>query len=148
MQQLRELKIHELSELAAIDARANATPWSLFNYQQSAEDPNHIILGLFVDEILCGACVYSQVLDQAEILQLCVRYEYQRQGYGYTILNNVCNELKKYAASQIFLEVMVGNETAINLYQKLGFNVINTRKNYYNVNGKYKDALIMAREMI
>ena len=148
MQQLRELKSHELAELAALDARANATPWSLFNYQQSADDPNHIICGLFVNNTLCGACVYSQVLDQAEILQLCVAYEYQRQGYGYTLLNSVCAELKKYAASQIFLEVMVGNDAAINLYQKLGFNVINTRKNYYKVNGKYKDALIMARELI
>ncbi|RTL11996.1 MAG: ribosomal-protein-alanine N-acetyltransferase [Neisseriaceae bacterium] len=148
MQQLRELKINELSELAAMDARTNATPWSLFNYQQSAEDPTHNILGLFVDDILCGACVYSQVLDQAEILQLCVGYEHQRKGYGYLLLDSVCTELKKYAASQIFLEVMVGNISAINLYQKLGFNVINTRKNYYNVNGKYKDALIMARELV
>ncbi|MDQ5948671.1 MAG: [ribosomal protein S18]-alanine N-acetyltransferase [Pseudomonadota bacterium] len=42
---------------------------------------------------------------------------------------------------------MVGNLAAINLYHKIGFNVISTRKNYYNVNGKYIDALVMAKQL-
>lgn len=146
---LRPVSENELAELTNIDARANRSPWSLFSYQQALQQPNQKIIGAYDDSPgeLLGACVYSQVLDEGEILQLCIRYEKQRNGYAYQLLNQICNDLQTQQISQIFLEVMVGNLPAINLYQKLGFNVISTRKHYYNVNDKYIDALVMAKQL-
>ena len=34
----------QLTELAALDAKTNKSPWSLFNYQQSYHDENHQII--------------------------------------------------------------------------------------------------------
>lgn len=145
---LRQVLESELSELANIDAQANRSPWSLPSYQQAAQQENQKIIGAYATTgQLLGACVYSQVLDEGEILQLCIRSEKQRNGYAYQLLNQICIDLQSQQISQLFLEVMVGNLPAINLYQKLGFNIISTRKNYYNVNGKYIDALIMAKQL-
>lgn len=138
----------ELIELASLDARANLSPWSLFSYKQAYQQASQKIIGAYdLTGELLGACVYSQVLDESEILQLCIRYEKQRNGYAYQLLNQICYDLQTQQITQIFLEVMVGNQPAINLYQKLGFNVIGTRKNYYNVDGKYIDALMMAKQL-
>jgi ribosomal-protein-alanine N-acetyltransferase len=120
----------------------------LFNYQQSYNDDTHTILGIYEDSrLLLGACVYSQVLDESEILQICIRYEKQGNGHGQRLLSKVMDELREAGIGQLFLEVMVGNSTALKLYQKLGFNVIGNRKNYYHVNGKFIDALLMAVEL-
>lgn len=145
---LRIISDNELKELAMLDAKANLSPWSLFNYQASAKNPQHVLLGAFSEnDLLLGACVYSKVLDEAEILQLVIRYEKQRNGYAYKLLDYICGQLKAESVSQVFLEVMVGNTPAISLYHKLGFNVISTRKNYYKVADKDVDALLMAYEL-
>lgn len=47
--------------------------------------------------------------------------------------------------TRIELEVYVDNEVAISLYRKFGFEVEGTSKNYAFKNGKYVDALFMAR---
>jgi ribosomal-protein-alanine N-acetyltransferase len=144
----RQLEKSELAELATLDAGTNRSPWSLFNYQQSYNDDTHTILGIYEDSrLLLGACVYSQVLDESEILQICIRYEKQGNGHGQRLLSKVMDELREAGIGQLFLEVMVGNSTALKLYQKLGFNVIGNRKNYYHVNGKFIDALLMAVEL-
>lgn len=138
----------ELDEIAALDAQVNRSAWSLFNYQQSAQDDNHQILGAYdEDDQIIGVCVFSRVLDEAEILQIFVRHEKQRNGYATILLEQVCQLLQIQQVNQIFLEVMVGNTSAINLYEKLGFNVIGNRKNYYKVDGKYIDALLMAKQL-
>jgi L-phenylalanine/L-methionine N-acetyltransferase len=47
--------------------------------------------------------------------------------------------------TRIELEVYVDNEAAISLYKKFGFEVEGTSRNYAFKNGKYIDALLMAR---
>ncbi|RTL00856.1 MAG: ribosomal-protein-alanine N-acetyltransferase [Proteobacteria bacterium] len=143
-----ELEAKDLPHVQQIDKAANLTPWTLHNYQQSLEDPNHYLLGLVNDnDELIATCVYSLVMDEAEILQLVVDKNFQGNGYGYLLLKQVCNILSQ-TATQLFLEVRVGNTTAINLYHKLGFNIVGKRKNYYHVNGKYVDAILMAKTFL
>lgn len=143
-----KLEAKDLPHVQQIDQAANLTPWTLHNYQQSLEDPNHYLLGLVDDnDELIATCVYSLVMDEAEILQLVVDKNFQGNGYGYLLLKQVCNILSQ-TATQLFLEVRVGNTTAINLYHKLGFNIVGKRKNYYHVNGKYVDAILMAKTFL
>ncbi len=138
----------ELAAIASLDAQVNRSPWSLFNYQQSAQDENHQIIGAYDDtDNIIGICVFSKALDEAEILQIFIRYEKQRNGFGTILLSEILNLLQSQQIAQVFLEVMVGNNPAIQLYQKLGFNIIGTRKNYYKVDGKYIDALLMAKQL-
>lgn len=137
----------DLPIVQQLDKMANFTPWTLHNYQQSLDDPNHYLIGLWNDKQLIGTCVYSVVMDEAEILQIVIDKSFQGNGYGYLLLKHVCDILAP-TASQLFLEVRVGNTNAINLYHKLGFNIVGKRKNYYLVDGKYFDAILMAKTFL
>lgn len=135
----------ELAVLAEIDKAANKSPWTLHSYQESFNDSNHHFVCLRNDNEIIGCCVYSMVLTEAEILQLVISKSQQNNGYGYLLFKHVCDILNSKNIEQVFLEVMVGNTSAINLYHKLGFNIVGNRKNYYHIDGKYIDALLMAK---
>jgi ribosomal-protein-alanine N-acetyltransferase len=47
----------------------------------------------------------------------------------------------------MFLEVRPSNEAARRLYDKLGFNEIGTRHNYYPAAQGREDALILAKQL-
>ena len=143
---IRNIQANELSELVKIDHKANLTPWSQLNYEESFVDCNHTLLGIFLnDTTIIGVCVYSQILDEAEILQFVIAKEYQRQGYAKILLEEVSKQLFSTHIKQIFLEVCINNHPAIALYDKLGFNQAGLRKNYYKIGTQRYDALIMGK---
>ena len=80
---------------------------------------------------------------EADVLTVAVLPEYARQG----IATHFMGELEKWsqskAASAMMLEVGTENAGAIALYEKLGYQNIATRKNYY---GQGQDAFVMRKE--
>ena len=80
---------------------------------------------------------------EADVLTVAVLPEYARQG----IATHFMNELEKWSQSKqalaMMLEVGVENASAIALYEKLGYQTIATRKNYY---GPGLDAFVMRKE--
>ena len=80
---------------------------------------------------------------EADVLTVAVLPEYARQG----IATHFMNELEKWSkgkqALAMMLEVGVENSGAIALYEKLGYQTIATRKNYY---GPGLDAFVMRKE--
>jgi ribosomal-protein-alanine N-acetyltransferase len=80
---------------------------------------------------------------EADVLTVAVLPEYARQG----IATHFMNELEKWSqgkeALAMMLEVGVENTSAIALYEKLGYQTITTRKNYY---GQGLDAFVMRKE--
>jgi ribosomal-protein-alanine N-acetyltransferase len=145
---IKPLSSSELDLAAALDCQVNHTPWSQYSYHEAFNNPQQVLWGAYDESgMLCGVCVFSQVLDEAEILQLWVRIEKLRQGIGRYLLQQVITELQTQAVRSLFLEVMLANLPAINLYSSLGFNVIGKRKGYYKINGKLVDALVMAADL-
>lgn len=51
-------------------------------------------------------------------------------------------------AKQLFLEVRASNKVAMTLYQKMGFNEMGVRKNYYPANNNREDAYLFAMEIV
>ena len=80
---------------------------------------------------------------EADVLTVAVLPEYARRG----IATHFMDELEKWSlekkASAMMLEVGTENTGAIALYEKLGYQIIATRKNYY---GQGLDAFVMRKE--
>jgi len=91
--------------------------------------------------VILGYCIIRIVCNEANIINMAIKSSRQREGLGAFLLGYVLNQLP--INSSAFLEVKEGNLSAINLYKRLGFNVINLRKNYYKDG---KTALIMRLE--
>ena len=79
--------------------------------------------------VILGYCMMRIFYNEANITNMAIKSSRQREGLGLFLLGHVLNQLP--IKSSVFLEVKEGNLPAINLYQRLGFKVINLRKNYY-----------------
>ena len=86
-----------------------------------------------VENTVVGFCVTREIAPptaeepaEREILNIAVHAQFRRQGIATTLLNNELNRLATY-----FLEVRESNYSGRQLYEKLGFRAIATRKQYY-----------------
>lgn len=83
-------------------------------------------------------------VDESHLLNITVNPELQRQGLAKQMMHRLFLISRINHAKQMILEVRASNEPAINLYQKLGFKTIGTRKNYYQYNGIKEHAIVMS----
>ena len=83
------------------------------------------------------------VRDEVEIISILIDKKFRQGGIGKGLLNKLLNIALKKKIHNIFLEVSVENQIAINLYKKFNFTKVGKRKNYYFQNGRYIDADIM-----
>ncbi len=118
-------------------------------------------IGIMTDCIKCGYhcyvyeqqgeirayLIYSTVLDELHLLNICIAPEYQNQGYGCQLLHWLLIQAKKTASKTLYLEVRVSNHAAIHLYHKLGFNELGLRENYYPAKKGKEDAQLFAYEL-
>lgn len=88
-----------------------------------------------------GFCSYL-VTDDAELLFVCTHPSFRRQGIATALLSRTMDKLPERINS-IVLEVRSKNEGAISLYEKLGFEKLGIRKNFYSTPAD--DAVVMER---
>ena len=86
-----------------------------------------------------GFCSYL-VTDDAELQFICTHQMYRRQGICSKLLTETIGKLPPHINS-IVLEVRSQNDEAIQLYKKLGFQYLGTRRNFYTT--PIDDALVM-----
>jgi ribosomal-protein-alanine N-acetyltransferase len=91
-----------------------------------------------------GFCAFWLVFDEIHINNLALRPGYRGQGYGTALLHHVLLEARRLGARRATLEVRAGNAGALRLYERLGFYVAGTRRNYYT--NPVEDALILWRD--
>lgn len=89
---------------------------------------------------IIGYINISILVDNIDINSIVIKKEYQRKGLATYLLEYIFNLYKEQHIDKILLEVRASNIAAQNLYIKLGFKKINTRKKYYPDN--FEDAYI------
>jgi len=78
---------------------------------------------------LLGYALSHDILDEIHIMQIAVHPQYQRQGIGSQLTQNLLHD--KSEQTLVLLEVRASNVAAQILYQGLGFQHIGHRKAYY-----------------
>ena len=84
------------------------------------------------------------VMDESDMMNVAVHPDYRKQGIATALIVGLVEELRKRGSRCLTLEVRASNENAISVYQKLQFQEVGRRKNYYR-NPK-EDALILRKE--
>ena len=152
---IRPMVDADVPVIMKIEERAYPFPWTA---------------GIFRDCIRAGHCCYvlernaddqfpggviktvayvvmSIGAGEAHILNICVRPEDRGAGYGRALMDKMMALARQLRADMMFLEVRPSNEDARRLYDKLGFNEIGTRTNYYPAAQGREDALILAKQL-
>jgi ribosomal-protein-alanine N-acetyltransferase len=89
--------------------------------------------------------IWSSVLDEAHLLNICVAAELRRYGLGQKLLTELCHQAAARGVLNLFLEVRHSNRAAMTLYQQNGFCEVGIRRRYYPTVKGHEDALIMAK---
>lgn len=99
-----------------------------------------------------GYIIFYGTIENTDIFEIAILKSCQNKGFGKILLENSIKELFfskikndssdeiNFFGEDIFLEVYEKNLFAIKLYEKIGFEKISVRKNYY---GQNKNAIIM-----
>ncbi len=123
------------------------SPWSTAQFKEEfagipttrfmsvAEDGNTIVGN-------CGVFVPAPGIE-ADILTVAVLPAYRRQGIAKEFMRQIEEYAVQRQASAMMLEVELSNESAIKLYESLGYMKISVRMDYY---GPGKDAHVMRKE--
>ncbi len=143
---VRALIPSDAEKMLLIEQRSHRSPWSLSLLKDSFGS-DYLTRGLYNNSELCGYFIVNtiKVCAEATLQNICVAPEYQGQGFGHILMNDLIDELKSQSYEYLFLEVRASNENAILLYKKVGFQTDGTRKDYYQCdNGLREDAVLMS----
>ena len=139
----REMTSDDVNSVFTIEKKSYPFPWSKSLFEAAVLSTKYCTV-VELDGVIVGYGIISFVVGEAELLNLCVDPDFQGKG----IANELLTHLLDYAANldnhEMFLEVRVSNAAAIHLYEKIGFNEIGRRKNYYPIVGGKEDAILMA----
>jgi len=97
--------------------------------------------GVEVAGELVGYAVYGFEGDAFHLMNLAVLAEYRGRGLAALLVEDFLAEARRLKAPDAWLEVAVDNGAARALYDKYGFELVRTRRKYYQPGGV--DALVM-----
>ena len=145
MREIVLAKKEQLSLVAALERITFSAPWTESSLEYFLDELNFCAI-LLEDGILVSYCTVSTVLDEAQIINVATDPRFKRQGFAQSILEYVFEKCKERGIISVSLEVRESNKGAIELYKKLGFEVLGKRKNFYT--DPTEDALVMVNNKI
>ena len=112
----------------------------------ASELTNSLALWLVAEEEgnVWGYVGSQTVMDETDMMNIAVHPEHRKQGIAATLVNNLVDVLRTRGSHSLMLEVRASNDPARKLYDKLGFQQVGLRKNYYR-NPK-EDACILRKD--
>ena len=148
--ELRRLNLADLRDIEEIERLSYPTPWSRSMFAGELAKPSSLCLGAFdvQDEggKLCGYLIVSRYVDAWHVMNVAVHPDHRGRGIATMLLERLFALTADDERRGYTLEVRVSNETAIRLYERLGFQGRGIRRGYYTDNRE--DALIMWKDPV
>lgn len=140
------MKAEDLDQVLEIEEKSFTRPWNRAYFEHELN--NNELCQLFVYRENGRIIAYGDLwymFENCDLTKIAVREEYRNKGYGYRMLSYLIRTAKARECEFMHLEVDVNNEAAIGLYNKMNFEIVRTRRKYYE-NGN--DAYDMLRGLI
>lgn len=87
-------------------------------------------------------------VNHSVIIGIGVRKGYRRQGWGTLLFTELEKWAWKGGIRRLELLVQNDNKPAISLYRKMGFQIEGTKRDSYQIDGRYVDEYLMAKLLI
>ena len=140
---IREMTPQDLDKVVEIEQQTFSKPWSRNDFLDSLKNEYtfYVVAEEMATKVVVGYCGYYCSFEEANIVNVAVEESARRNGVGETMLRFLIDFGRRQGITEMFLEVRVSNAPAIGLYEKLGFAIVGTRKNFYDA--PVEDARIM-----
>lgn len=155
---IQPMKFEDLDEVIAIERELFLHPWSRGFFELVIMDKNNCMITVKVESKIIGYggshflnqnsdfwIIKKKYRSVVHIINVAVRREFQRRGFGTIIVDTLLNDAVKRGAEFAYLEVRPSNGEAIRLYRKFGFMIIGIIENYYPQ--EKEDALVMGLDL-
>ncbi len=140
---LREMLVEDLDQVMEIERELFSPPWTREGFFTYLTHKDAMFLVVEEKGEILAYCGLLMVLDEGDITNVAVRPDRQREGIGHFRMDSLIRLAEEQGVTTIHLEVRVGNDTAIRLYERMGFTRDGIRKQYYT--DPVEDALLMTR---
>jgi ribosomal-protein-alanine N-acetyltransferase len=136
----------DLDGVLEVESESFTNPWTRDMYAWELQNRSicHIYVVRTDDCRVAGFCAFWLVFDEIHINNVAMRPRFRSQGIGTRLMHHVLAAAKGLGARRATLEVRASNDPARRLYERLGFYVAGTRRNYYT--NPVEDALILWRD--
>lgn len=123
----------------------DAARWSLESWEAELAADDRCVLAVrdFADHVIAVA-TFQSVADTADLHRVVVAPEHRSRGIGAQLVRAGMQWAQALGALKMLLEVRQDNQVAIRLYQRLGFQAIAQRPDYY---GPGQHAVVMSHDL-
>lgn len=125
---IRKATFDDSGEIEKIEKACFSTPWSLNSIEESLKNECSVFYLAELDSQVVGYMGLQIFSGEGYVTNIGVLPEYRKMGIATALIEaQMQNEM-----DFITLEVRQSNVPAISLYNKLGFEDVGVRKNYYS----------------
>ena len=124
-------ELHQMAdEIFGVETACFFDAWTTDMIVSSLEQAVNQVFLAWNQEMICGYLIANFVADETELLRVAVLPDMQNLGIGQLLLDAYVNYAGQ-TCTRGLLEVRHGNAAAKHLYEKNGYQLFATRKNYY-----------------
>ena len=143
---IRKMRPSDLACVYALECKSFNDPWTVkqFEYEISENPISHQFV-IEINQVVIGFIVFWITFNSSTICKIAINKEFQKEGFGTSLLSTMFSVLNENAVETVTLEVNVNNTNAIKFYTKNGFSTVTIKKQYY-VDGS--DAYYMVKVLL
>lgn len=146
---IRRLTLDDDSDaLARLHAGCFTAAWDAPDFETYLSRETDDVLALYVKNKLAGLSVLRTVVDQSDILTICMAKKYRGKGRAAALLKASEDAVARRGADIIFLDVAEDNPAAIALYRRAGYIQHGRRSGYYRRPDARIGALLFQKRLI
>lgn len=143
------MKDSDIDSVYAIETDVHIAPWSrdiLSDCVLVGYDCRVLEIHNGDSAVLAGYIISRMSDENCHILNFCIAKPLQSKGYGRKLLQTVIYSLSKFSAIKyVILEVRPSNSAAIHLYEAMGFEKSEIKKDYYKDENSVEDAILLKK---
>lgn len=141
---IRPLIKEDIPAVATLDALCFSVPFTEKALNELFLNTSWHFFVATENDTVVGYISFYCILDETEIVNVCVMPELRGNGIGRALTNCAIDFNRETNGSKVMLEVRKSNTPAIKLYESLGFIPVGVSKNHYKL--PTEDAILMNLE--
>lgn len=126
----RNATLDDLDQIMVINDQFELK-WVREKFIEVFENNIPIVMAYNEENTFIGYLVYFCVLDEGRIINIAIDKKYHNCSYGRKLMHYSLEEMYNMNMHYALLDVKTDNYPAINLYTKMGFQILCRRLNYY-----------------
>lgn len=138
--EISKMQLSDLAEIMQIENLCFKTPWKLNYFETELCYSDSTCLTVRLNQEIIGYIILRNFVDEIHIMNIAIHPDYRSKGIATKVLEYVFENISKDMF--MLLEVRLSNIAAQNLYKKMGFTNLYTRKAYYDDG---EDAIVMVK---